>query len=157
MLHCLEGNNRSKTEILTMSENTFMLSLPIEVREKIYGDFVQQHTLEDRLKLAIQFHCAKLWIEKLWNGFKRQETSRKLYAIQDFNTMIIDDMNVDQVVKIYLAGCCYVKERENGRQIQTSSRWCFILFGRAEESFLHVLKMKSVLFNFYIRYEKSSL
>ena len=62
--------------------------------------------------------------------------------------MIIEDVNVDQVVKIYLAGCCYVKERENGRQIQTSSRWCFILFGRTEESFLNVLKMKSVLFNF---------
>ena len=69
---------------------------------------------------------------------------------------MVDDMNVGQVVKIYLAGCCYVKERENGRQIQTSTRCVFILFGRTEESFLNVLKMKSVLFNFYIRYEKGS-
>ena len=88
-----------------MSKNTFMLPLPIEVREKIYGDFVQQHTLDDRLKLATQFHCAKLWIEKLWNGCKRKESSRKMYAIQDFITMMIDDMNVDQVVKNYLAVC----------------------------------------------------
>ena len=105
-----------------MSENTFMLPLPKEVREKIYGDFFHQHTLDDRMKLAIQFHCAKLWIEKLWNGLKREESSRKLYAIQDFITMMIDDMNADQVVKNYLAVCCYVKGRENGRQIQTSSR-----------------------------------
>ena len=103
MLHCFEGNNQSKTEILTMSENTFMLPLPKELREKINGDFFQQHTLDERMKLAIQFHCAKLWIEKLWNGFKRQESSHKLYAIQDFITMMIDDMNVDQIVKIYLA------------------------------------------------------
>ena len=40
---------------------------------------------------------------------------------------------------------------------KTSSRWVFILFGRTEESFLNVLKIKSVLFKFYIRYEKSSL
>ena len=114
-----------------MSENTFMLPLPIELCEKIYGDFVQQHTLDDRMKLAIQLRCAKLWIEKMWNGFKREESSRKLYAIQDFITMMVDevdDMNVGQVMKIYLAGCCYVKERENGRQIQTSTRWVFILF-----------------------------
>ena len=104
----------------------------------------------------MQFRCAKLLIEKLWNGFKREESSCKLYAIQDFITMMIDDMNVDQVVKIYLAGCCYVKERENGRRIQTSSPWCFILFVRIEESFLKVPKMKLVLFNFYIRYEKGS-
>ena len=139
-----------------MSESTFMLSLPIELREKIYGDFVQQHTLDDRLKLASQFHCAKLWIEKLWNGFKSKESSRKLYAIQDFITMMIDDMNVDQVVKNYLAAR-WCQGGKNGRQIQTSSRWVFILFGRTEESFLNVLKMKSVLFNFYIRYEKGSL
>ena len=102
------------------------------------------------MKHAIQFHCAKLWIEKLWNGFKREESSRKLHAIHNFITMIIDDMNVDQVVKIYLAACCYVKERENARLIQTSSRWCFIFFGRTEGSFLNVLTMKSVLFNFNI-------
>ena len=74
-----------------------------------------------------------------------------------YKTMMIDDMDADQVVKNYLAVCCYVKGRENGRQIQTSSRWVFILFGRTEESFLNVLKIKSVLFNFYIRYEKGSL
>ena len=139
-----------------MSENTFMLPLPIELREKIYGDFVQQHTLDARSKLAIQFHCAKLWVEKLWNGFKREESSRKLYAIQDFITMMIDDMNVDQVVKNCLAAC-WCQGGENGRQIQTSSRWVFILFGRTEESFLNVVKMKTVLLNFYIRYEKRSL
>ena len=92
----------------------------------------------------------------MWNGFKREESSRKLYGIQDFISMMINDMDLDQVVKIYLAGCCYVKERENGRQIQTSTRWVFTLFGRTEEIFLNVLKMKSVLFNFYIRYEKGS-
>ena len=81
-----------------MSENTFMLPLPIELREKIYGNFVQQHTLDARMKLAIQFHCAKLWIENLWNEFKREGSSRKLYAIQDFITMMIHDMNVDQLV-----------------------------------------------------------
>ena len=47
MLHCLEGNNRSKTEILTMSENAFMLPLPTELREKIYGDFVEKHTFDE--------------------------------------------------------------------------------------------------------------
>ena len=70
--------------------------------------------------------------------------------------MMIDDMNADQVVKNYLAAC-WCQGGENGRQIQTSSRWVFILFGRTEESFLNVLKMKSVLLNFYIRYEKGFL
>ena len=50
----------------------------------------------------------------------------------------------------------YWHQSSKDRPIQTSSRWTFILFGRIEESFLNVLKMKSVLINFYIRYEKGS-
>ena len=67
-----------------MSENTCMLPLPIELREKINEDFVQQHTLDDRMKPELQFHCAKLWIKKMWNGFKREESSCKLFAMNNF-------------------------------------------------------------------------
>ena len=66
------------------------------------------------------------------------------YAMMDFISMMINEINLDPEHEIYLP-------------IQTSDRWAFILFGRTEESFLNVLKMKSVLFNFYIRYEKGSI
>ena len=62
MLHCLEGNNRSKTEILTMSENKFML--PIELREKIYEDFVQQQTLDYRKKTCKPIPLCKIMDRK---------------------------------------------------------------------------------------------
>ena len=64
-------------------------------------------------------------------------------------------MEADKVLKVHLAVCWY-QGGKNGRPIQTTSRWVFILSGRTEESFLNVLKTKSVLFNFYIRYEKES-
>ena len=138
-----------------MSENTCMLPLPIELREKIYGHFVQQHTLDERMKHELQFHCGKFWIEKMWNGFKREESSRKMYAMNDFITMIINDMDLGLDVKIQLA-LCWHRGSKLERPIQTTTRWTFILFGRIEGSFLNVLKMKSVLFNFYVRYEKGS-
>ena len=53
------------------------------------------------MNLAIQFHCAKLWIEKMWHGFKREESSRKLYAVHNFINMMIDDMDADQVLKVH--------------------------------------------------------
>ena len=40
-------------------------------------------------------------------------------------------------------------------RIRLTSWWRFIIFGRTEESFLNVLKMKSVLFTFHIRYRKA--
>ena len=101
MLHSLEGNSQSKTE--KMSENTCMLPLPIELREKIYGHFVQQHTLDERMKYELQYHFAKLWIEKMWRGYKREESSRKLYAMNDFISMIINDMGLDLTQKMELA------------------------------------------------------
>ena len=137
-----------------MSENTCILPLPIELREKIYGHFVQQHTLDERMEHDLQFHCGKFWIEKMWNGFKREESSRMMYAMNDFISMMINGMDLDLDVKIQLA-LCWHRGSKLERPIQTS-RWTFILFGRTEESFLNVLKMNSVLFNFYIRYEKGS-
>ena len=136
-------------------ENTCMLPLPIELREKIYGHFVQQHTLDERMKHELQYHCAKLWIEKMCNGFKRDESSRKLYAMNDFISMIINGMDLDLAQKMELALYWHQSIKPN-RPIQSSNRWTFILLGRTEESFLNVLKMKSVLINFYIRYEKGS-
>ena len=133
-------------------ENTCMLPLPIELREKIYGHFVQQHTLDERMDL--QFHCGKLWIEKMWNGFKREESSRKLYAMNNFISRMINDMDLDLEQKIYLALCWHRTNKD--KPIQTSDRWVFILFSRTEESFLNALKMKSDLIDFYIRYEKGS-
>ena len=132
-----------------------MLPLPIELSEKIYGHFVQQHTVSERMKYELKFHCAKIWIEKMWNGFKREEPSRKLYAMNDFICMIINNMGMDPEHEIYLALCWHRANKD--KPIQVSDRWVFILFGRTEESFLNVLKMKSVLFNFYIRYEKGSI
>ena len=137
-----------------MSENTCMLPLPIELREKIYGHFVQQHTLDERMKHELQYHCGKLWIEKMWDGFKREESSRKLYAMNNFISMMINDMDLEVDVKIQLALCWHRTNKD--KPIQTTDRWVFILFGRTEESFLNVLKMKSILINFYIRYEKGS-
>ena len=69
--------------------------------------------------------------------------------------MMINDMDLDLVLKTQLA-VCWHRNNKPDRSIQTSNRWTFILFGRTEESFLNVLKMKSVLINFYIRYEKGS-
>ena len=91
----------------------------------------------------------------MWNGFKRVESSRKLYAMNNFISMIVNDMDLDLELKIYLALWWYRTNKD--KPIQTSDRWVFFLFGRTEESFLNVLKMKSVLFNFYIRYEKGSI
>ena len=88
-----------------MTENTCMLPLPIELREKIYGHFVQQHTIDERMKYELKFHCAKIWIEKMWDGFKREELSRKLYAMNDFISMLINDMDLDPEHEIYLALC----------------------------------------------------
>ena len=88
-----------------MTENTCMLPLPIELREKIYGHFVQQHTIGERMKYELKFHCAKIWIEKMWDGFKREELSRKLYAMNDFISMLINDMDLDPEHEIYLALC----------------------------------------------------
>ena len=130
------------------------LPLPIELREKIYGHFVHQHTLDERMKHELQFHCGKFWIEKMRNGFKREESSRKLYAMNDFISMMINGMDLGLDVKIQLALCWHQGGKE--RPIETTTRWTFILFGRIEDSFLNVLKMKSVLFNFYVRYEKGS-
>ena len=138
-----------------MSENTCKLPLPIELREKIYGDFVQQYTLDERMKHDLQFYCGKFWIEKMWNGFKWEESSRKLYAMNNFISMIVNDMDLVLELKIYLALCWHRTNQD--KPIQTSDRWVFILLGRTEESFLNVLKIKSVLINFYIRYEKGSI
>ena len=88
------------------------------------------------------------------NGFKREESSRKLYAMNDFISMMINGMDLGLDVKIQLALCWHQGSKE--RPIETTTRWTFILFGRIEDSFLNVLKMKSVLFNFYVRYEKGS-
>ena len=63
-------------------------------------------------------------------------------------------MDLDLEQKIYLALCWHRTNKD--KPIQTTDRWVFILFGRTEESFLNVLKMKSVFINFYIRYEKGS-
>ena len=131
------------------------LPLPIELREKIYGDLVQQHTLDERIKHDLQFYCGKFWIEKMWKGFKREISSRKLYAMNNFISMIVNDMDLDLELKIYLALCWHRTNKD--KPIQTSDQWVFVLFRRTEESFLNVLKMKSVLFNFYIRYEKGSI
>ena len=60
-------------------------------------------------------------------------------------------MDLELDVKIQLALCWHRTNKD-----KPSDRWVFILFGRTEESFLNVLKMKSVLINFYIRYEKGS-
>ena len=49
-----------------------MLPLPIELREKIYGHFVQQHTIDEQIKYELKFNCVKIWIEKIWSGFKRE-------------------------------------------------------------------------------------
>ena len=132
-----------------------MLPLPIELREKIYGHFVQQHAIDERMKYELKFHCVEKWIDKMWDGFKRGESSRKLYAMMDFISMMINEMYMDPEHEIYLAVCWHRISKD--KPIQTSDRWAFILFGRTEERFLNVLKMKSVLFNFYIRYEKGSI
>ena len=137
-----------------MSENTCMLPLLIELREKIYGHFVQQHTLDERMKHELQIQCAKLWIEKMWDRFKREESSHKLYAMNDFISMMINDMGLDLAQKMELALHWHWGSKDS--PIQTSCRWTFILLGRTEERFLNVLIMKSVFFNFYIRYEKGS-
>ena len=92
----------------------------------------------------------------MWNGFKREESSHKLYAMNDFIAMMINGMNLDLAQKMELA-LYWHQSKKPDRVIQTSNRWTFILLGRTEESFLNVLKMKSVLINFYIRYEKGSL
>ena len=64
-------------------------------------------------------------------------------------------MDLDLVKKIELAHYWHQSNKPD-RPIQTSNRWTFILLGRTEESFLNVLKMKSVFINFCIRYEKGS-
>ena len=124
-----------------MSESTCMLHLPIELREKIYGVFVQQHTLDERMKHDLQYHCPKFWIEKLWHGYKREESSRKLYAMNDFISMMINDMDLDLAQKMVLV-VYWHQSKKPDRPIQTSNRWTFILLGRTEESFLNVLEMK---------------
>ena len=101
-----------------MSENTCMLPLPIELRENIYGHFVQQHTIDERMKYELQYHCAKIWIEKMWNGFKREESSRKLYAMNDFFSMMINDMGQDLTQKMELA--LYWHRGSKDSPIQTS-------------------------------------
>ena len=88
----------------------------------------------------------------MWNGFKREESSRKLYAMNNFISMMIHDMDLDLEQKIHLVLCWHRTNKD--KPIQTSDRWVFTLFGRTEERFLNVLKMKSFLINSYIRYEK---
>ena len=131
------------------------LPLPIELREKIYGYFVHQHTLGERMKYELKFHCIETWIDKMWAGFKRGKSSRKLYAMMDFISMMINDAYMDPEHEIYLAVCWHRLSRE--KPIYISDRWIFMLFGRTEDSFLNVLKMKSVLFDFYIKYEKGAI
>ena len=75
-------------------ENTCMLPLPIELREKIYGPFVQQHTLDERFKM---------------------------YAMNDFISMMINGMDLDLDVKIQLA-LCWHRGSKLERPIQTTSR-----------------------------------
>ena len=98
----------------------------------------------------------KLWIDKLHKGVAKGETSCKLYRMHSFIVMMCDDTNFDLPLQAYLA-ICLLKDNYIAKQMRTTSRWVFIIVGRTEESFLNVLKMKSVLFNFYLRYKKGSI
>ena len=70
------------------------------------------------MKHELPFHCGKFWIEKLWNGFKREESSRKMYAMNDFISMMINGMDLDLDVKIQLA-LCWHRGSKLERPIQT--------------------------------------
>ena len=58
----------------------------------------------------------------MWNGFKRDESSRKMYAMNDFISMMINGMDLDLDVKIQLA-LCWHRGSKLERPIQTTSRW----------------------------------
>ena len=54
----------------------------------------------------------------MWNGFKREESSCKLYAMNDFISMMINDMDLDLVLKIQLA-LCWHRSNKPDRPLQT--------------------------------------
>ena len=135
-----------------------MLPLPIELREKIYKEFIISHIIKDKVKKQIQYECIKHWIHRFHRGCEKGEESSKLYDIQYFITLLIADCDIRPDQKLELR--YYRLNVGFGLQFRDSCRWNFVIYldnGRTEEQIIKSLIKKSEVFNFYVRYKKASI
>ena len=103
-------------------EGTNTLPLPIELRERIYKEFIHLHVLKEKTKKEIQYASIAFWIQRFHNGCKKGESSIKMYNIQYYINLLIRDIQFDNSTRIGLLMKLYM---EPGLQGRDTSRWEF--------------------------------